>query len=132
MALPERGQLAWPEALEPDHTFTLSNGLVVHYKYNALNPLVHVSVALKDAEAARLAWGVRQQRFAAEVWPEMEFLPSITDLYVRSEFRSQGIGTAMIHEMEKKLGIKKGKYDRELKDTGLDFLLGYKDDGDGE
>jgi len=33
--------------------------------------------------------------------PEMKFLPSITDLYIRPEFRSQGIGTFMIHEMEK-------------------------------
>ena len=36
-----------------------------------------------------------------ETWTNMKFLPAIVDLYVKPEFRSQGIGTSMIHEMEK-------------------------------
>jgi GNAT superfamily N-acetyltransferase len=36
-----------------------------------------------------------------EAWPEMKCLPAIVDLYVEPEFRSQGIGTSMIREMEK-------------------------------
>ena len=36
-----------------------------------------------------------------ETWTKMRFLPAIVDLYVKPNFRSQGIGTSMIHEMEK-------------------------------
>jgi len=36
-----------------------------------------------------------------ETWTKMKFLPTIVDLYVKPDFRSQGIGTSMIREMEK-------------------------------
>ncbi len=36
-----------------------------------------------------------------ETWTKMRVLPAIVDLYVKPDLRSQGIGTSMIHEMEK-------------------------------
>jgi len=36
-----------------------------------------------------------------ETWTKMRVLPAIVDLYVKPDFRSQGIGTSMIHEMER-------------------------------
>jgi ribosomal protein S18 acetylase RimI-like enzyme len=36
-----------------------------------------------------------------ETWTKMRVLPAIIDLYVNPDFQSQGIGTSMIHEMEK-------------------------------
>jgi len=35
-----------------------------------------------------------------ETWTKMRVLPAIVDLYVNPDFRSQGIGTSMIREME--------------------------------
>jgi len=42
-----------------------------------------------------------------KTWTEMRFLPTIVDLYVKPDFRSKGIGTAMICEMEK-TALKRG------------------------
>jgi len=36
-----------------------------------------------------------------ETWTKMRVLPAMVDLYVEPDFQSQGIGTSMIHEMEK-------------------------------
>lgn len=69
--LPERHELSWVDAPEPDEQFTLSNGLKVYYTHNTVSPKVSLTLALKDCEAVRLAYGKERKKFAMEVWPEL-------------------------------------------------------------
>lgn len=69
--LPQRHELAWADAPEPDELFELSNGLQVYYTHNAVSPKVTLSLVFKDSEAVRLAYGANRKKFAMEVWPEM-------------------------------------------------------------
>jgi GNAT superfamily N-acetyltransferase len=67
---------------------------------------------IRDADNAYIRYMVAEQENtiigfglivfkSPETWTKMRFLPAIVDLYVKPDFRSQGIGTFMIHEMEK-------------------------------
>ena len=66
---------------------------------------------IRDADNAYIRYMVAEQENtiigfglivfkSPETWTKMRVLPAIVDLYVKPDFRSQGIGTSMIHEME--------------------------------
>ena len=66
---------------------------------------------MRDADSAHIRYMVAEQENtivgfgllvfkSPETWTKMRFLPAIVDLYVKPNFRSQDIGTSMIHEME--------------------------------
>jgi len=66
---------------------------------------------MRDADSAYIRYMVAEQDNtiigfgvlvfkSPETWTKMKFLPAIVDLYVKPNFRSQDIGTSMIHEME--------------------------------
>ena len=67
---------------------------------------------MRDADSGYIRYMVAEQENtiigfglivfkSPETWTKMRVLPAIVDLYVKPDFRSQGIGTSMIHEMEK-------------------------------
>ena len=61
---------------------------------------IHVQYMVAEQDCTVVGFGLLVFK-PPETWSEMEFLPIIVDLYVEPEFRSQGIGTSMISEMEK-------------------------------
>lgn len=66
--LPARGELAWPDAVAPDRSEILSNGMTLHYAHNDVSPTVSCNVVLKDAEGTGLAWAMLQKQHAGQFW----------------------------------------------------------------
>jgi len=66
----------------------------------------HIRYMVAEQENTIVCFGVLVFK-SPETWTKMRFLPAIVDLYVKPDLRSQGIGTSMIHEMEK-IAFKRG------------------------
>lgn len=69
--LPKRQSLAYRDAPEPSETFTLSNGMTVHYVHNTLSPTITAMLTLADSEEIGLSWASNKKAFARQAWCEL-------------------------------------------------------------